>query len=353
MSTPNPGPANASKVNFTGDLYRQLSDLMEGELTASEAVAALKDDAEFAAHAGLLHEIAQDLETNPALAQAMQRHASTFSPEEVAVVAAAEGENTLPGALAMLADDHVLRPGARLLSVVHGWPLFLLGFLFLITSLLVIFVIPAFKQVFSSFGADLPAPTLVLICISEFLVSYWWLVLLLVIALIFGLPWLARRKAGVASAMDSALLKIPGVRSVLTKLLVARLSALLAGAAACRISNSLVIAYLRSTLGSGQLRDGVAALESDIGQGTPLSQAARKHAWLPQKFARLAEIGERTSKVAPALGRAARTFYDEAEQAAAVFRQKLLVVTYIFTGIMVGAMVIAMYLPIFKLGSAI
>jgi len=353
MSTPNAAVAPSMPDRFAADFYRQLSELTDGGMTLAEAVALLKNDPESAPFVGTLGDLAQELGQGVSLSSSMVRHPSMFSAETAAVIEAAERENALPGALAMLADDHDLRPRARLLSIVQMWPLILLALLFVLTATMMIFVIPAFREVFTSFGADLPALTLILLAVSNLIVGYWWLFIAVVIALIFLLPRLRRQKPGFASALDRIWMKVPGVKKVLTKLLAARLSALLAGAAACRIPYGKVIAYLRSTLANGQLRDMVAALERDAAQGGSLAAAAAKHSWVPVKFARIADIGERSGKAAPALARAARVLYGEAEQGAAVFRQGVLVATYIFTGIVVGIVVIAMYLPIFKLGAVV
>lgn len=354
MSAPDLTPAKSLSPGLAGDLFRRLSDLTEGGFTPAEAVAVLKDDEESSAMAAMLDAIGQDLEREPSLATALERHASSFNPETVALVRAAEGQNALAGGLALLADDHDRRQ--QLLSVrlviALGWPLFLLGILALVMMLLMVFVIPAFKEVFSNFGADLPAPTLFIMAISDMVVNYWWLILALLIACPFGMAWL-RRRSGAGIALDGAFLKLPGVGRYLVSMLVGRLTALLAGAAAHKIPYASVIAYLQSTLGNQSLKAAVAALGRDIEQGTPLPAAWRKQPLLPRKIAKMMEIGERSDKVAPVLARAARVYGAEAVNRIGVFRQVLFVTTYIIIAIAVGIVVIAMYLPIFKMGSVV
>ena len=354
MSASNPVPSRPIPLGLAGRLFRQFSDLTEGGFAPAEAVAVLKEDVESPTIAGLLGEIGQDLEREPSLARALERHASIFGPEIVALVRAAEGQNALSGGLAMLADDYERRQqlGVRL-PVSLLWPLFLLGFLAFIMMLLMIFVIPAFKEVFAGFGADLPGLTLAVIAISDLVGAYWWILLALLIALPWGVAFVRRRQPGFGIALDTAYLNIPGVRRFLVKLLVGRMVALFAGAAANRIPLAITIAYLQSTLSNQSLKATVAALGRDVEQGTPLSAAWRKHALLPRKIARMMDIGERSNKLAPVLERAARVHGAEAASAIAVFRQVLFVTTYVLTGIIVGFMVIAMYLPIFKMGSVI
>jgi len=302
----------------------------------------------------MLDTIGQELERKPSLAQALERHAASFSPETVALIRAAEGQNALAGGLAMLADDHDRRQQSHSVRLVIalGWPFFLLGILVLVMMMLMIFVMPAFKEVFSGFGADLPAPTLFILALSDMVVEYWSILLALIIALPFGIAWL-RRRSGLGIALDGAFLKIPGVGRYLVSMLVGRLTALLAGAAAHGIPYASVIAYLQSTLGNRSLKATVAALGRDIEQGTPLPAAWRKQAALPRKIAKMVEIGERTDRVAPVLARAARVYGAEAVNRMGVFRQVLFVTTYIIIAIAVGIVVIAMYLPIFSVGGMV
>jgi len=353
MSAHHSSPAKSIPLALAGDLFRQLSDLTEGGFAPAEAVAVLKEDAESPMMATMLDAIGQDLEHEPSLARALGRHASALGPETVALVGAAEGQNTLAGGLAMLADDYDRRQQLRVrLPVSLFWPLFLLGFLALITLLLMIFVIPAYKDVFAGFGADLPAPTLAVMALSDLVVAYWWILLALVVALPFSVAFL-RRRSGLGMALDKVFLNTPGLRRFLVRLLVGRMTALLAGAAANRIPFATTIAYLGSSLGNRSLKAVVAALGRDLEQGAPLSAAWRKQPLLPRRIARMVDIGERSDKLAVVLARAARVHGADAANAVVVFRQVLFVTTYVLTGIIVGFVVIAMYLPIFKLGSAI
>ena len=352
MSAPDSSLAKSIPLRLAGELFRQLSDLTGGGFTPAEAVAVLKEDVE-SPMAAMLDAIGQDLEREPSLARALERHASAFGPETVALVGAAEGQNALAGGLAMLADDYERRQqlSVRLLISLF-WPLFLLGFLALILLLLMIFVVPAFKEVFGSFGADLPGPTLAVMAISDMVVAYWWILIALIIALPFGVAYF-RRRSGLGMALDAAFLKLPGVRRFLVKVLVGRMLPLLAGAAAIRIPLATTIAYLESTLGNRSLKAVVAALGRDVKEGTQLSAAWCKQPLLPRRIARMVDIGERSNMLAPVLARAARVHGAEAANAIAVFRQVLFVTTYVLTGIIVGFVVIAMYLPIFKMGSVI
>lgn len=128
---------------------------------------------------------------------------------------------------------------------------------------------------------------------------------------------------------------------------------MLSGAAAANIPFSTAITYLRSTLRNHYLKSHIAGLEADLVNGVPFPAAWRKQTLLPRGIAQLTDIGARSGRTPQVLARAAYLHSIEAEDAVTVFRQTLLIVTYVLTGIVVGFTVIAMYLPIFKLGSVI
>jgi type IV pilus assembly protein PilC len=351
MNESNPGTtAKAIPIKRGAELFRELADLTESGFTASEAVEAIKDDQDFSELSALLDSIGRDLERDPSLAKALERHDSALGRDAVALLGVAEQRNALAGGLALLAGDFERRQQLHArVPVVLLWPLFLIGVLGLLVLLVMIFVIPAYKSVFDSFGAELPVPTQMLLTLSDFVVDYWWIIAAVVVALPFAIAWLRRR----SGALDRIWLNLPGVGYVLIRLLTARATAALADAVAHGIPFAPVIAYLQSTLDNKSLKGLVAELGSDVGQGLALSVAWRKQSRLSRRVAKMMEIGERSNKLPSALARLARIHGVRAVNALAVFRQVLFVTAYILTGLIVGLVVIAMYLPIFKLSSVI
>ena len=334
-------------------LFRDLAYLTEGGLTAAEAVSVLLENGDAGVTTAMLGELRHELEQQASLARALERYSTTFGAETIALLRAGEERNALAGALAMLADDFEKRVQLRRsLPAMLLWPATLLVFLSFITAVLLIFVVPAFKEVYSSFGADLPGPTLWVIGFSDFVVSYWWLAVILGTALVFGLAWL-RRRSETGAKIDQVVVTLPGIRRFLTKLLAARAATLLSGAAAADIPFSAAMTYLRSTIRNQYVKLHIAGLEADLINGVPFPAAWRKQTLLPRGIAQVADIGARSGRMPLALARAAYLHGIEADDAVTVFRQTLLIVTYVLTGIVVGFTVIAMYLPIFKLGSVV
>lgn len=349
--------SNSAAISLApaASLFRRLSELAEAGFTAAEAVAALKEDEDSgaASFAGAVAAIERGVSGQDTLAAALARHPEALGRETAALIQAAAERDALPQCLTLLADDYENRLQVRKgLVMVLFWPLFLLGFLVLIVGIVGILVLPAFKQVFASFGADLPGPTLALIAVSDVMVDYWWIVIPLAVAAPFAIAYLRRRqRAGIV--IDEIVLKLPGVHRFIVKLLAGRTATLLAGAAASNLPVAPVVSYLRSTLRNRYLRSVVAGLEDDLVRGVALPDAWRKQTLLPRGFAHMVDVGQRSNRLAAVLGRVAQRYALEAGQAAGVFRQVLLVSTYILVAVIVGISVIAMYLPIFKMGSVI
>lgn len=351
MSTPASRPSLS--MDTTGRLFRDLAYLAEGGLTAAEAVDVLLENGDAGSATAILGELQRNLSRQPSLATALENGPVTFGAETLALLRAGETRNALGGALTMLADDFERRLQMRKsLPAMLLWPATLLVFLSIITAVLLIFVVPAFKQVFSSFGADLPGLTLLVMSVSEFLVQYWIIGVVLVGGLVFGIAWM-RRRTDAGAKIDAVFARLPGIHRFFTKLLAARAAALLSGAAAADIPFSAAIAYLRSTLRNRYLKSQLSGLEADLVKGVSFSSAWRKQTLLPRGIAQLVDIGNRSGRLSQALARAAYMHGVEAEDAVSIFRHTLLTVTYILTGLMVGITVIAMYLPIFKLGSVV
>ena len=345
---------NASKGAIPMDalarLYRGLSYLTSGGISASDAASVLLENGGVGPESGVLIKLCAS--EAPPLSTVMDDFPRTFTPETVALVREGESHSALHAVLDMLAQDSDMRAQMRKrLPRILLWPAALMILLSLVTAILLIFVVPAFKEVYSSFGADLPGTTVLVIRVSDAVVSYWWLAAAIVAVALYAIRRQRRSNAG--DAIDRLLLKIPGVRRLLVRILAARAAALLAGAGAANIPFVAAMASLRSTLWNRYLRAQLQLVEASLSEGDSLAQAWRSQSLLPLGIASLADIGARSGRQPEALARAAALHLVEADDALLYSGQTLLLVTYIVAGLVVGITVFAMYLPIFKLGAVI
>lgn len=344
---------SAKELAAFSSFLRQLSYLTEAGFTPAEAVAVVREGADVGQLSSRVAQVAHDLEQRDSLTAVLEDHHTFFGEATVTLIAAAEQQGTLSGALALVADDYERRVQHRKgLFIVLFWPIFLMVFLVLVTSFMMIFVIPEFRVVFASFGTNLPSLTLAIVGISDLVASYSLIWIPLIIAMPFVIVYL-RRQPVIGVAIDRSLLKIPGVLRFASKSMVSRGVALLAGAAANNISFQTVVAFWRSSQPNLYLASKLEAFEQDLKQGTPLAAAWRKQLLLPRGVAQMLHTGERSRNLSVVLGRMVPFYDQDATQAATVFRRSLLLVAYLLAGLLVGVTVVAMYLPIFNLGSVV
>ena len=334
-------------------LFRQLAAAQRGGLALHDALAILAKDPELGRnHAALISDLGSQLSAARPLSGALESHRAIFGPEATELIRAAESESALAEALDLLATDYELRALQR--SAVRGalaWPAAIAVVLVLLVALVMLFVVPAFKQVFASFGADLPAATLLLMGIANALGEYWyvWVALIVLVALyalrggtLPGRAWL-----------DRGLLRLPFVRPYLVKTFVARLSRALGAAVDSRLPLAPALAYLRATTGNRRLTESAAALEAQVRAGKGLAAAVRESAHLPGQLAVALELGERSNNLGPALRQLVAFSEGDAARSLMRLQQAALITTYLCLGIIVAFVVIALYLPIFSMGAAV
>ena len=264
-----------------------------------------------------------------------------------------EAAGRLPATLDLLASDLELQyAGGIGVRGALAWPTAILVVLFLVTSVIMIFVIPAFKQVFTSFGADLPGPTLLVIAASDAFVSYWWIGLLVAVA---AAAWAIRKGVVLPriAILEHLVARVPVVRGYLLKAFSARLARVLAGVGEGGVPALQALAYVRATTRNAYLAGIAATLEGRLRQSPDLGAAVLGTPQMPGQLAVALEIGQRSGRPAQALRQVVSMSDAAAMRALVRLQQAILVGSYVLAGLLVGGVVIAMYLPIFKLGAVI
>jgi type IV pilus assembly protein PilC len=216
----------------------------------------------------------------------------------------------------------------------------------------VVFAIPTFESMFVAFGADLPGPTRLVVWISNLFGKGWYIV----VPVIAFAVWWVRRNDLIALWLDGRLggvtARAPIMGAYLTRAFTSRLSTLLAATiAGAPLRESL--AHLRATLRHAGSAQRVAQLEERVASGLALPEAVAATPSLPSRLRVAVELGSRTQRLETALRHAVAVSDDEMGRSLLRLEQALLVMGYVFVGVLVGFLVIALYLPIFKMGSAI
>jgi type IV pilus assembly protein PilC len=233
------------------------------------------------------------------------------------------------------------------------YPVAVLVVAFVVVSVIMIFVIPAFKEVFSSFGADLPAPTLAVMAMSEAFVSYWWLIFgVLGFGTYFFLQsW--KRSERMQKSMDRLLLKVPVFGDLIYKSAVARWTRTLATMFAAGVPLVEALDSVGGASGNAVFAEATEQIQRDVSTGTALTTSMQSTGIFPVMVLQMSAIGEESGALDQMLGKAAEFYENEVDEAVKGLQSLLEPIIIVVLGTIIGGIVVSMYLPIFKLGQVV
>ncbi|WP_295998210.1 type II secretion system F family protein, partial [Rugamonas sp.] len=218
---------------------------------------------------------------------------------------------------------------------------------------IMIWVVPAFKEVFASFGANLPAPTLVVMAISEFFVSYWYLIFGGIGGGIYFFLRAWQRSAKMQRTMDVLLLKAPVFGDVIRKATIARWTRTLATMFAAGVPLVESLDSVGGAAGNAVYYDATRRIQNEVSTGTSLTVAMQNADVFPNMVTQMVAIGEESGSLDAMLGKVADFYEEEVDEAVASLASLMEPAIMVILGVLIGGLVIAMYLPIFKLGSVV
>jgi type IV pilus assembly protein PilC len=222
-----------------------------------------------------------------------------------------------------------------------------------VTSVIMIWVVPAFKSVFSSFGADLPTPTLVVIAMSEFFVAYWYLIFGSVFGGIYFFFQSWRRSVKVQNAMDRILLRLPIFGEVIRKATIARWTRTLSTMFAAGVPLVEALDSVGGASGNFVYVEATKRIQTEVSTGTSLTTAMVNANVFPNLVTQMVAICEESGSLDAMLGKVADFYEEEVDEAVAALSSLMEPLIMVILGVLIGGLVIAMYLPIFKLGSVV
>jgi type IV pilus assembly protein PilC len=216
-----------------------------------------------------------------------------------------------------------------------------------------LFVIPAFKQVFESFGAGLPAPTMMVIAVSDFFVQYWYLIFGIVIGGVYGFFELWKRSLAVQIAIDRFMLRLPVFGDLIRKSVIARWTRTLATMFAAGVPLVEALDSVGGASGNYVYMHATKQIQQEVSTGTSLTAAMQNSGVFPNMVVQMTSIGEESGSLDAMLGKVADFFEQEVDDAVEALSSLMEPMIMVVLGTLIGGMVVAMYLPIFKLGQAI
>jgi len=233
------------------------------------------------------------------------------------------------------------------------YPISVIIVAFVVVTVIMIFVIPAFKEVFTSFGADLPGPTLVVMAMSEIFVKYWWLIFGVIGGGFYFFMQAWRRSEKMQIAMDRFLLKIPVFGDLINKAAVARWTRTLSTMFAAGVPLVEALDSVGGAAGNAVYAIATDKIQQEVSTGTSLTVAMTNANVFPSMVLQMCAIGEESGSIDHMLGKAADFYEDEVDEMVKGLSSLLEPIIIVFLGTVIGGIVVAMYLPIFKLGQVV
>ncbi|MBP5998134.1 MAG: type II secretion system F family protein [Azonexus sp.] len=333
---------------------RQLATMMKSGVPLLQAFDIVGRGHANPAVAKLLLDIKADVETGSSLSQAFRKYPLYFDALYCNLVAAGEQAGILDTLLERLATykEKILAIKSKIKSALF-YPIAVIVVAFIITAVIMIFVIPAFKDVFKSFGADLPAPTLLVIAISDFFVAYWWAIFGIIFGGLYAFFEAWKRSEKVQMAMDRMLLRLPIFGDIIRKAVIARWSRTLSTMFAAGVPLVESLDSVGGAAGNYVYKAATKQIQGEVATGTSLTNAMTNVNLFPNMVTQMVAIGEESGALDSMLSKVADFFEQEVDDAVEAMSSLMEPIIMVVLGTLIGGMVVAMYLPIFKLGAVV
>lgn len=302
----------------------------------------------------LLNDIRTDVETGTSLSVAFRKFPLYFDALYCNLVEAGESAGILDQLLDRLAVymEKTEAIKSKIKSALM-YPISVLIVAFVVVAVIMIFVIPSFKQVFTSFGGELPAPTLVVIAMSEFFISYWYLIFGGIGGGVYFFLESWKRNKKMQAVMDRIMLKLPIFGVLVEKSCIARWTRTLSTMFAAGVPLVEALDSVGGASGNSVYEEATLKIQQEVSTGTALTAAMTNANLFPSMVLQMCAIGEESGSVDHMLGKAADFFEAEVDDMVAGISSLMEPIIIVILGTIIGGIVVAMYLPIFKLGQVV
>ncbi|TMP88858.1 type II secretion system protein F [Pseudoalteromonas ruthenica] len=333
---------------------RQLATMLMAGVSLVQAIDMIADGSENKSVKNLLRTLGEEVKAGQPLSSALRKHPKYFDDLYCDLVASGEQS----GALDRIFDRVALykEKAEALKSKIKKamfYPVAVIVVAIIVTSILLIFVVPQFKDIFDGFGAELPAFTLMVIAISEFLQAYWWGAVLTIGigGYLFGQAH--QRNKQLRDNVDKLILKLPIVGMILNKAAVARYARTLSTTFAAGVPLVDALDSAAGASGNAVYRDAILDIKAEVSSGNPMNWAMRNSNIFPDMVIQMVAIGEESGALDDMLAKVATIYEQEVDDAVDGLSSLLEPLIMAVLGVLIGGLIIAMYLPIFQLGNVV
>lgn len=335
-------------------LTRQLATMMRAGVPLLQSFDIVARGSTNGAVTKLLNDIRTDVETGTSLSNSFRKHPMHFDALYCNLVEAGEQAGILETLLDRLAtyQEKTIAIKQKIKGALT-YPIAVLTVAFVVVAVIMIWVIPAFKEVFTSFGADLPAPTLMVMAMSEIFVKYWWAIFGSIGGGIYFFFESWKRSEAMQKRMDILLLKVPIFGDLLFKSAVARWTRTLSTMFAAGVPLVDALDSVGGAAGNAVFAEATEQIQRDVTTGTSLTNAMQAANLFPVMVMQMTSIGEESGALDQMLGKAADFYEEEVDEAVKALSSLMEPFIIVILGTIIGGIVVSMYLPIFKMGQVV
>lgn len=349
--------STSKKKITTGDIAvfsRQLATMMSSGVPMVQAFDIVGRGHENPSMQELILSIKADVEGGTSLADSLKKHPLYFDDLFVNLVRAGEHAGVLEGLLDKVATYKEKTESIKgKIKKAMFYPISIIIVAVVITAVIMIFVIPQFESLFSSFGADLPVFTKLVIQIAHFVQDYWWGILGALIAAAYAISGIWKRSRKFRQNVDRMLLKLPIIGMILNKSAIARFSRTLATMSAAGVPLVEALNSVAGATGNVVYSDAVLRMQEDVATGQSLQLAMKQRNLFPNMVVQMVSIGEESGALDDMLTKVADFYEEQVDNHVDAMSSLMEPLIMVVLGTLVGGLVVAMYLPIFKMGAAV
>jgi type IV pilus assembly protein PilC len=344
-----PGRGRKVKGKDMAIFTRQFSTMIDAGLPLVQCLNVLAEQSDAKVLRGVSGNVARSVESGATLADALKKHPRVFDELYTNLVAAGEAGGILDTILQRLAV-YIEKATAlkRKIKAAMIYPATIIGVAFLVVIFMLTFVIPTFATMFKSLGADLPLPTQVVLWLSAFVRSYFFVIIAAIGGMIWGVRAYYRTEHG-RSTIDATLLRVPVFGLLIRKVAVARFTRTLGTLVSSGVPILEALRITARTAGNRVIEKAILQCRTAVTAGRTLAEPLKASTVFPPMVTQMISVGEQTGALDAMLAKIAEFYDDEVDTAVAGLTALLEPLMIVILGILIGGMVIAMYLPIFRL----
>ena len=332
---------------------RQFSTMINAGLPLVQCLDILSSQQPNPSFKKVTSQIKVDVEAGSTFADALSKHPKIFDSLYVNLVAAGEVGGVLDTVLNRLAV--YMEKNESLKNKVKGamtYPIIVLCVAFGVVAILMIFVIPTFSDMFKQFGSALPGPTQFIVNLSSFFRKFWWAMIGFIVSLIFGFKWIRTQEKG-RFYTDKMMLRLPVFGPLIRKVAVAKFTRTLGTMISSGVPIMDGLEITSKTAGNMIIENAIRTVRTAISEGRTMSEPLEQTGLFPGMVVQMIAVGEATGAMDQMLGKIADFYDEEVDTAVEALTSSLEPMLMVFLGGIIGFVVVAMYLPIFKMASAI